>query len=69
MSKNTFVVSCPIDTYSGYGSRSRDYVKSLIESDKYDIKILPQRWGSTPQGFIDSHAEKWGFLKNILHLN
>ena len=29
--KNTFVVSCPIDTFSGYGARSRDFVKALIE--------------------------------------
>ena len=25
------VVSCPFDTFSGYGARSRDFVKSLIE--------------------------------------
>ena len=31
--KNTFVVSCPIDTYSGYGARSRDFVKALIEGE------------------------------------
>ena len=44
--KPTCVVSCPIDTFSGYGARSRDFVKSLIElKDKeWDIKILPQRW-------------------------
>ena len=64
MSKNTFYVSCPIDTYSGYGSRSRDYVKALIELDKYDVKIFPQRWGSTPFGFIDDHIKEWGFLKD-----
>ncbi len=68
MSRNTFYVSCPIDTYSGYGSRSRDYVKALIELDKYDVKIIPQRWGSTPFGFIDDHIEEWGFLKNHLQL-
>ena len=49
--KSTLIISCPIDTYSGYGARSRDVVKALIEIDKYDIKILPQRWGSTPWGF------------------
>ena len=37
--KNTFVISAPIETYSGYGARSRDFIKSLIESDKYEIKI------------------------------
>ena len=26
--KNTFVVSCPIDTFSGYDARSRDFVKA-----------------------------------------
>ena len=60
--KNTFVISCPIDTYSGYGARSRDLVKALIETNKYDVKILPQRWGNTPWGFIDSNKE-WHFLK------
>ena len=64
--KPTFVISCPIDTMSGYGARSRDLVKSIIELDKYDVKILPQRWGSTPWGFIEAHEEKWGFLKNYI---
>ena len=62
--KNTFVISCPIDTYSGYGSRSRDLVKALINLDKYDVKILPQRWGNTPWNFIEDHNEEWGFLKS-----
>jgi len=64
--KNTFYVSCPIDTYSGYGARSRDFVKALIQSDKYDVKILPQRWGNTPFGFIEDHKEEWGFLNKHL---
>ena len=50
--KQLVVVSCPIDTYSGYGARSRDIVKALLKADKYDVKILPQRWGSTPFGFL-----------------
>jgi len=45
-------VSCPIDTYSGYGARSRDIVLALIKSENYDVKILPQRWGNTPFGFL-----------------
>ena len=66
MNKNTFYVSCPIDTYSGYGARSRDFVKSLIELDRYDVKVLPQRWGNTPFGFIENHKEEWGFLSKHL---
>ena len=52
--KPTCVVSCPIDTFSGYGARSRDFVKALIQSkDKeWDIKIMPQRWGDTPWNFL-----------------
>jgi hypothetical protein len=61
MSKPVFIISCPIDTYSGYGARSRDIVKAIIELDKYDVKILPQRWGQTPKGFIKDNPE-WSFL-------
>ena len=48
------VVSCPIDTFSGYGARSRDFVKALIQlKDKeWDIKIMPQRWGETPWNYL-----------------
>jgi len=63
--KPLFVISCPIDTYSGYGARSRDLVKAIIKSDKYDVKILPQRWGNTSWGFIDNNPE-WGFLKEFI---
>ncbi len=51
--KPLFFISCPIDTFSGYGARSRDIVKVLIKSGKYDVKILSQRWGSTPFGFLN----------------
>jgi len=48
------VVSCPIDTFSGYGARSRDFVRSLIKEkdSEWDIKIIPQRWGDTPWNFL-----------------
>ena len=64
--KNTFVISCPIDTYSGYGARARDFVKSIVELDKYDVKILSQRWGNTTQGFIKDNKKEWGFLEKII---
>lgn len=61
MNKPLFVISCPYDTYSGYGARSRDLVKSIIKSEKYDVKLLPQRWGTTPFGFCNDNPE-WSFL-------
>ena len=57
MNKPSFYISCPIDTYSGYGARSRDIVKSIIELDKYEVKILAQRWGDTPGGFLNDHKD------------
>lgn len=56
MSKPTLAVSCPIDTYSGYGARSRDFVQSIIDTDKYDVKILSQRWGGTRFGYLKDHG-------------
>lgn len=53
MAKSLVVVSCPIDTFSGYGARSRDIVKALFKTGKYDVKIMPQRWGSTPYGALN----------------
>lgn len=64
--KPLFIISCPIDTYSGYGARSRDLVKAIIELNKYEVKVLPQRWGNCPWNFIKDHPEEWGFL--ISHL-
>ena len=61
MSKPRFVISCPFDTYSGYGARSRDIVKAIIELDKYKVELLPQRWGETSWGFCKDHPE-WEFL-------
>ena len=55
MSKPTLVVSCPIDTYSGYGARARDFVQSIIDTDKYDVKVLSQRWGNTRFGYLKDH--------------
>ena len=56
MSKTTIVVSCPIDTYSGYGARARDFVKAL-DKNKYDVKVLAQRWGNTRFGYLEDHQE------------
>tara|TARA_R110001583_G_scaffold52795_5_gene163492 strand:+ start:385 stop:1662 length:1278 start_codon:yes stop_codon:yes gene_type:complete len=61
MSKPRFVISCPFDTYSGYGARSRDFVKALIELDKYKVELLSQKWGETSWGFCKDHPE-WAFL-------
>jgi glycosyltransferase involved in cell wall biosynthesis len=65
MSKPLFIISSPFDTFSGYGSRSRDLIKAIVETDKYDVKLLSQRWGSTPFGFCEDHPE-WKFLLDLV---
>ena len=68
MNKPLCIVSCPIDTYSGYGARARDLVKSIIElkDSEWDIKILPQRWGECSWGFINNHSLEWSFLNKYI---
>jgi hypothetical protein len=68
MNKPLFFISCPIDTYSGYGARSRDLVRAIIELDKYDVKVIPQMWGNTPWNFIADNPE-WEFLNKHIWNN
>lgn len=70
MNKPFCVVSCPIDTVSGYGARSRDFVKSLIKikGEEWDIKILSQRWGECPYGALSKeNPEELDIIGRILN--
>ena len=51
--KPLVLVTAPVGTRSGYGSHSRDICRSLIAMDKFDVKIWPVRWGSTPQNALN----------------
>ena len=57
MNKPILVFQAPIATRSGYGDHSRDILKSLFKLDKYDVKIVPTRWGNTPQDQINPQTE------------
>lgn len=61
------VISAPPDTYSGYGARSRDFIKALkqLKGEEWDIKILSQRWGNCPWGFIEANKEEWGWMQSM----
>tara|TARA_R110001592_G_scaffold52148_6_gene159799 strand:+ start:706 stop:2043 length:1338 start_codon:yes stop_codon:yes gene_type:complete len=58
MEKPLLLLMAPVNTVSGYGARSRDVAQALIASDKYDVKIWPTRWGSTPQNSLNAGDEK-----------
>ena len=66
--KPLFAISSPFDTYSGYGARARDVIKAIIETDKYNVKLLSQRWGNLPFGFCEDNPE-WEFLLDYLTPN
>lgn len=67
-SKITCVISSPFDTYSGYGAKSRDFIRAVkeLKGDDWDIKLLSQRWGNLPFGFVDDHKDTWGFLNDMV---
>ena len=57
MNKQTLVFQGPVFTRSGYGDHCRDLLKSLRKMDKHNIKIIPMRWGSTPQNQVDGQTD------------
>jgi len=65
MIKPTIYISSPVDTYSGYGARSRDFIKAVIKLNKYNVKLLSQRWGNTRFGYLNDHNE-FGLLSLIV---
>ena len=55
--KPLVLVTAPVGTRSGYGSHSRDIVHSLIDMDRFDIKIMSVRWGNTSMNALDINNE------------
>tara|TARA_A100001201_G_scaffold125079_1_gene109287 strand:+ start:2811 stop:4085 length:1275 start_codon:yes stop_codon:yes gene_type:complete len=55
--KQTLVISCPASSRSGYGDHSRDLIRSLIAMDRFDIKIMDQRWGNCPRTELSPEDE------------
>jgi hypothetical protein len=57
MNKPLLVYQAPVFTRSGYGDHARDILRSLFKMDKYDVKVVPTRWGNTPQNQVDQTTE------------
>ena len=49
MAKQLLVFQGPVSSRSGYGDHARDLVRSMIKSDKYEVKIIDLRWGDCPR--------------------
>lgn len=66
----TLLLQAPVFSLSGYGKHSMDILKSLYDIDKYNVQILPTRWGSTPLNQTDGETEfgRWVLSKVITKL-
>ena len=68
--KPLMLITGPVATRSGYGSHSRDLVRSLIAMDRFDIKINSLRWGNTPMNALDeNNPDDVIILERILTTN
>ena len=56
--KPLLLFSGPPATRSGYGAHARDLLHSLIEIDRFDIKINSLRWGNTPMNALNEKNPK-----------
>ncbi len=61
MSRPTLLFRGPVKTLSGYGSHSRDLLKSLYDMDLFQIYIDSCGWGSTPLTALEPET-------NLFHL-
>ncbi len=68
MSKIQFVVASPVDTFSGYGTMSRAFIKALIKTkkDEWDIKLMSLGWGNTPFGALDVNNPEDAYIKSLI---
>jgi glycosyltransferase involved in cell wall biosynthesis len=64
--KPVMVVQSPLFTRSGYGAHALDIVRCLHRWDKYDLKIVPTRWGGCPQLNLDEMTKTDAELRQLL---
>jgi len=50
--KPLLLFTAPVGTRSGYGHHGRDVVRTLIDMNRFDIKIMDLRWGGTPRNAL-----------------
>jgi len=48
----------PARSRSGYGDHTRDLILSLIDMNKFDIKIAPTKWGDCPETGLEGHLNR-----------
>ena len=70
MSKPVMLIQAPLATRSGYGNHSRDLIESLIDMDKFDIKIASLRWGNCPMdALVEDNPIHQKMIKRLIGPN
>ena len=55
--KQTLVISCPASSRSGYGDHARDIIRSFVKTEKYNVKVMDQRWGNCPRTELNNNPD------------
>jgi glycosyltransferase involved in cell wall biosynthesis len=64
--KKLMLICAPVTSRSGYGAHARDLVKSFMDNNKYDIKIIDVRWGDCPRNALDVNNENDSKILNCI---
>ena len=56
--KKVMLICAPVTSRSGYGDHARDLVRSFLNLDKFNVKILDVPWGETPRDALDTELDK-----------
>lgn len=62
-SKPVCVLQGPVASRSGYGDHAFQIATALIQWGKFDVKIVPTRWGACPMTMLDDESRP--FVKEI----
>ena len=54
--KPTCLLQAPVGSRSGYGDHARQIAIALIQSEKFEVKIAPTRWGNCPNTELDDES-------------
>lgn len=55
--KPVCVLQGPVQSRSGYGDHARQVAVALIRWGKFDVKIIPMRWGACPNTALDTDED------------
>lgn len=54
--KPVCVIQGPVASRSGYGDHTFQITTAMIKSEKFDVKIVPVRWGACPNTMLDDES-------------